>query len=100
MVLAPGLDRRVQEAVLCMAAYPIALFQQLVEVLTFVAAALGIAVVLLSRGDDFTIIVNAHWFEFRLHVSVLVPATSKIALTKPDDLERAKPLIQRSYEAS
>jgi hypothetical protein len=45
--------------------------------LTFVAAALGVAVVLLSRGDDFAIPV---YHLFRIHVSVLLIIAAVIAI--------------------
>jgi len=41
--------------------------------LTFVAAALGVAVVLLSRGEDFAFpIVDLGFFAFQLHVAVVL----------------------------
>lgn len=44
---------------------------------TFVAAALGVAALLLSRGEDFSILLFGF---FRLHISVLLVATSIIAV--------------------
>jgi len=49
--------------------------------LTFVAAALGVGVVLISKGDEFAISVP--WFfggRFNLHVAVLLLAAAILAL--------------------
>jgi len=40
--------------------------------LTFVAAALGVAVVLLGRGDDFSLPVSVSCFRFQIHISVVL----------------------------
>lgn len=40
--------------------------------LTFVAAALGVGIVLLSRGGDFTFPVNFKYFVFQIHISVVL----------------------------
>jgi hypothetical protein len=47
---------------------------------TFIAAALGIATVLLSRGADFSIFFPTRFGTFHLHVSVLLIAISVIAI--------------------
>jgi hypothetical protein len=48
--------------------------------LTFVAAALGIGVVLLSRGDDFALPVNAFLFTFQIHIAVILLLAAWLAL--------------------
>jgi hypothetical protein len=48
--------------------------------LTFVAAALGIGVVLLSRGEDFAFLVDLHIFKFQLHITVLLLLGAWLAL--------------------
>ena len=48
--------------------------------LTFVAAALGIGIVLLSRGDDFAIPIRTDWFQFQVHISVLLVMGAVLAL--------------------
>jgi hypothetical protein len=48
--------------------------------LTFVAAALGVAVVLLSRGDDFALVVDIKSFEFQIHVGVVLILGAWLAL--------------------
>ncbi len=55
--------------------------------LTFVAAALGVAVVLLSRGDDFVFIVNLAFFQFRLHIAVLLTLGAWFALVAVRELD-------------
>jgi hypothetical protein len=47
---------------------------------TFIAAALGVATVLLSRGADFSILFPTRWGTFHLHISVLLIAISVIAI--------------------
>lgn len=44
--------------------------------LTFVAAALGVAVVMLARGDDFELT----WFQWKIHVGVLLILAAVFAL--------------------
>lgn len=48
--------------------------------LTFVAAALGVAVVLLSRGDDFALVVDLKTFRFQIHISVILILGAWLAL--------------------
>jgi len=48
--------------------------------LTFVAAALGIGVVLASRGDDFAFTVPLGGHQFRLHITVLLVLGAWLAL--------------------
>jgi hypothetical protein len=48
--------------------------------LTFVAAALGIGIVLLSRGDDFSLPVNAIFFTFQIHIAVILLLGAWLAL--------------------
>jgi hypothetical protein len=48
--------------------------------LTFVAATLGVAVVLLSRGDDFALIVDLKSLKFQLHISVVLILGAWLAL--------------------
>lgn len=48
--------------------------------LTFVAAALGIGIVLLSNGNDFAFSVPMGGYEFKLHVTVLLVAGAWLAL--------------------
>lgn len=49
--------------------------------LTFVAAALGVGIVLLSRGGDFAFpVVDLKFFAFRLHVSVVLILAAWAAL--------------------
>jgi hypothetical protein len=47
---------------------------------TFVAAALGVATVLLSRGADFSVLFQTRLGTFHLHISVLLIAISIIAI--------------------
>ena len=47
---------------------------------TFVAAALGVAAFLLSRGEDFSILFPTQYGTFHLHISVLLIAISIIAV--------------------
>ena len=44
---------------------------------TFVAAALGVAAFLLSRGEDFSILFPTQYGTFHLHISVLLIAISE-----------------------
>ncbi len=48
--------------------------------LTFVAAALGVAFVLLSDGKDFAFSIPVGMFEFQLHVSVLLVTGALLAI--------------------
>ncbi|WP_193367897.1 hypothetical protein [Pelagibius marinus] len=48
--------------------------------LTFVAAALGVGIVLLSRGNDFALPVPWDNLEFQVHVSALIVFASALAL--------------------
>lgn len=48
--------------------------------LTFVAAALGVAVVLLSRGADFGVPLNIYSFEIQMHISVILLLGAWLAL--------------------
>ena len=48
--------------------------------LTFVAAALGVAVVLLSRGDDFAYLIKISTYEVQIHISVLLVLGALLAL--------------------
>jgi|TARA_R110002049_G_scaffold294148_1_gene480124 hypothetical protein len=48
--------------------------------LTFVTAALGVGIVLLSEGDDFSFPFSIASYEFTLHVSVLLIAGAMLAL--------------------
>ena len=48
--------------------------------LTFVAAALGVAIVLLSRGIDFAFLVDIPSIKFRIHISVLLVLGALLAL--------------------
>lgn len=48
--------------------------------LTFVAAALGVAIVLLSRGEDFFYQIDLTFLSFRIHVSVLIVLGALIAV--------------------
>ena len=48
--------------------------------LTFVAAALGIGVVLLSRGDDFALTVNLFVFAIQVHIAVVLLLGAWLAL--------------------
>jgi hypothetical protein len=48
--------------------------------LTFVAAVLGVAVVLLGRGDDFARVIELCGFTFRLHVTVVLVLGAILAL--------------------
>lgn len=48
--------------------------------LTFVAGALGVAIVLLSRGQDFSFSVNLFLFTLQLHVAVLLILGAWLAL--------------------
>lgn len=48
--------------------------------LTFVAAALGVGIVLLSRGADFAIQINWVILKFQIHVSVLIVIGAALAL--------------------
>jgi len=47
---------------------------------TFVAAALGVAAFLLSRGEDFSILFPTRYGTFHLHISVLLIVISIIAV--------------------
>ena len=47
---------------------------------TFVAAALGVATFLLSRGEDFSILFPTRYGTFHLHISVLLIVISIIAV--------------------
>jgi hypothetical protein len=49
--------------------------------LTFVAAALGVGVVLLTRGDDFAFLVDVGFVRFQLHISVVLLLAALMALT-------------------
>ena len=48
--------------------------------LTFVAAALGVGIVLLSRGDDFSLSVNVFNFNFQIHIAVILLLGALLAL--------------------
>jgi hypothetical protein len=48
--------------------------------LTFVAAALGVGIVLLSRGDDFSLPVNVILFTFQIHIAVILLLGAWLAL--------------------
>ena len=48
--------------------------------LTFVAGALGIGLVLLSRGSDFSLTLAILGFQVKIHVSVLIVAAAAFAL--------------------
>jgi len=55
--------------------------------LTFVTAALGVAVVLLSNGDDFAFSVTIRGYSIQLHVSVLLVLGALIALNAVKQLD-------------
>lgn len=55
--------------------------------LTFVAAALGVAIVLLSNGDDFAFDVPIGRYEFKLHVSVVLVLGAWLALEAVKQLD-------------
>ena len=48
--------------------------------LTFVAAALGIGLILLSRGSDFSLTLAVFGLQIKIHVSVLIVAAAAFAL--------------------
>lgn len=48
--------------------------------LTFVAAALGVAIVLLSRDADFAFVVDLKFLKFQLHISVVLVLGAWLAL--------------------
>lgn len=48
--------------------------------LTFVAAALGVGVVLLSRGTDFAFFVDLKFLKFQLHIAVILLLGAWLAL--------------------
>ncbi|MFV8557491.1 hypothetical protein ACNQ62_05405 [Sulfitobacter sp. SBS6] len=48
--------------------------------LTFVTAALGVGIVLLSEGDDFSFSFSVFGYDLTLHVSVLLTAGAMLAL--------------------
>lgn len=48
--------------------------------LTFVAAALGVAVVLLSRNEDFLLLVDIYIIKIKLHIAVLLILGACLAL--------------------
>lgn len=48
--------------------------------LTFVAGALGVGVILLSRGGDFALAFRVQGHEFHVHVAVLIIAAAALAL--------------------
>ncbi len=48
--------------------------------LTFVAAALGVGVVLLGRGDDFAFLVDLKFFKFQIHITVVLLLGAWLAL--------------------
>jgi hypothetical protein len=48
--------------------------------LTFVAAALGVAIVLLSRGDDFALFVSIGTWTVQVHIAVILLVAAAIAL--------------------
>ena len=48
--------------------------------LTFVAAALGIGIVLLSRGDSFAFPITIKGIDFQLHISVVLLLGAWLAL--------------------
>jgi len=55
--------------------------------LTFVTAALGVAVVLLSKGDDFSFIAPVWQIEIHLHVSVFLVLGAWLALEAVKQLD-------------
>jgi hypothetical protein len=55
--------------------------------LTFVAAALGVGIVLLSRGDAFSFDIPIGGVELKLHVSVLLVLGALVALTAVRQLD-------------
>ena len=55
--------------------------------LTFVAAALGVAIVLVSNGDDFSFKIPVGSIEIRLHVSVLLVLGAWLALEAVKQLD-------------
>lgn len=50
--------------------------------LTFVAAALGIGVVLVTRGEDFAFSVPLDGYQFQLHITVLLLLGAWLALAE------------------
>lgn len=48
--------------------------------LTFVAAALGIGVVLISKGDDFAVQVQLFQLSFKIHIAVLLILAAALGL--------------------
>ena len=55
--------------------------------LTFVTAALGVAIVLISNGDDFAFTIPIKEYAFRLHVSVLLVLGAWLALQAVKQLD-------------
>ncbi len=55
--------------------------------LTFVAAALGVAIVLVSNGEDFSFTIPVGSIEIRLHVSVLLVLGAWLALEAVKQLD-------------
>lgn len=55
--------------------------------LTFVTAALGVAIVLLSSGDDFAFDIQVFGVQVRVHVSVLIVLGSLLALNAVKQLD-------------
>lgn len=55
--------------------------------LTFVAAALGVAVVLIGRGNDFALPVDLHFFKFQLHIGVILILGAWLALAAVRELD-------------
>lgn len=55
--------------------------------LTFVTAALGVAIVLLSNGQDFSLSIPIYDFEIQLHVSVLLVLGAMLALNAVKQLD-------------
>jgi hypothetical protein len=55
--------------------------------LTFVAAALGIGVVLLGRGDDFAIPIDLKFFRFQIHIAVVLILGAWLALRAVRELD-------------
>lgn len=55
--------------------------------LTFVAAALGVGIVLLSRGDDFAFLIDLHIFRFQIHIAVVLLLGAWFALKAVSGLD-------------
>lgn len=56
--------------------------------LTFVAAALGIGIVLLSRGSDFAFpVIDLQFFAFRIHIAVVLVLGAYLALVAVKGLD-------------